>query len=109
MSSVPSPTRSSGMPIPFPATPFMRSRPYSLQLPAGKRPASLPADQAIKTANLDYVEHWSLDGQVLQVRHDMTTKFDSPLCSGQTRTDLLAALQKISDSFKTEIALVGAK
>ena len=82
---------------------------YSLQLPAGKHPANLPADQAIKTANLDYVEHWSLDGQVLQVRHDMTTKFDSPLCSGQTRTDLLAALQKISDSFKTEIALVGAK
>jgi hypothetical protein len=82
---------------------------YSLQLPAGKRPASLSADQAIKTANLDYVEHWSLDGQVLQVRHDMTTKFDSPLCSGQTRTDLLDALDKIATSFKTEITLVGAK
>ena len=82
---------------------------YSLQLPAGKRPASLPADQAIKTANVDYLAHWSLEGQSLRVQHDLTTKFDSPLCSGQTRTDLLAALQKIADSFKAEITLVGAK
>jgi hypothetical protein len=82
---------------------------YSLQLPAGKSPASLPADQTIKTANVDYLAHWSLEGQSLRVRHDLTTKFDSPLCSGQTRTDLLDALQKIADSFKTEIALVEVK
>jgi hypothetical protein len=82
---------------------------FSLQLPAGKRPASLPGDETIKTANVDYLAHWSLEGQSLRVQHDLTTRFDSPLCAGQTRTDLLAALQKIAESFKTEITLVGAK
>ena len=76
--------------------------------PAGFKPASLPPDLTIKTAHVDYSLHWSFDGQKLGARHELTTAFDSPLCGGAVRSEVLSALDKIGDAFKQELALVQA-
>jgi hypothetical protein len=82
---------------------------YTLQFPAGKRVASLPPDMTVKTANLDYLAHWSSDGQSVSVKRELASHFDSALCTGAARTDVLAALARITQSYNTEIALVGVK
>ena len=77
-----------------------------LEPPQGRSFLPLPADSSVKTDNLTYTEHWSLTGQAASVHRELTSHFDTPLCSGQVRTDTVAkALATIRDSFSDAVAV----
>ena len=78
---------------------------FSLEFPATSRLALLPQDAAIRTANIQYTSHWSLDGRVVRIHREYRARFDQPLCTGETRTSATAALARIREDYKTDIRL----
>jgi hypothetical protein len=61
----------------------------------GTRPPTLPAELHLKTANLAYDTHWSVEGDTVTVSRDFTAKMSEPLCTAATRHEAAEALAKI--------------
>lgn len=66
-----------------------------VDLPTGERLERLPPDVHVKTANLSYDAHWSMDGNRVAVMRQFVSEIDRPLCTGGIRTDATMALEKI--------------
>ena len=77
----------------------------TLQFPASRHLATLPADTKISKPHLTYVSHWSSDGNSVSVHRELTTRFDAMLCSGADKDDLLAAGDQIRADGKTLLLL----
>ena len=78
---------------------------FSLEFPATSRLVALPQDAAIKTANIEYTSRWSLSGRIVKVHREFRARFDQPLCTGEIRTSVIAALARIREDYKTDIRL----
>jgi hypothetical protein len=78
---------------------------FSLEFPATSRLVALPQDIAIKTANIEYTSRWSLSGRIVKVHREFRARFDQPLCTGEIRTSVIAALARIREDYKTDIRL----
>jgi transglutaminase-like putative cysteine protease len=82
------------------------SEDYTLELPAGKKLAALPADAKIEADGLSYTTHWSLTGHVVSVHRALALHFTQPLCRGPQRAAIGVALAKIKTDLGTLITLV---
>jgi transglutaminase-like putative cysteine protease len=78
----------------------------SLELPAGKRIASLPKEMVIQNDNLRYTSRWAEAGQFVTVRREFTSSMSEALCSGRVRGAAAVALRQIRDDYRTAIALI---
>ena len=78
----------------------------TLDFPANRNLARLPQDADVKTANLHYASHWSVNGQTLSVHREFTSNVDQPLCSGDIRKETMAALARIRDDYGSPVSFV---
>lgn len=78
----------------------------TLEFPATRSLTRLPQDADVKTSNLHYTAHWSLDGQTLAVHREFTSSIDQPLCSGDVRKQTAEALTRIRDDLNSPISFV---
>ncbi|HEX3809903.1 MAG TPA: tetratricopeptide repeat protein, partial [Rhizomicrobium sp.] len=78
----------------------------SLQIPPSVRFSSVPHDVLVKTANITFRAHWSLNKNTLTVHRDFASTVDQPLCTDALRKQTAAALKEISDSYDIELSLV---
>ena len=78
----------------------------TLDFPANKSLVRLPQDVDVKTANLHYASHWSVNGQTLSVHREFTSNIDQPLCSGDIRKETTAALARIRDDYGSPVSFV---
>jgi transglutaminase-like putative cysteine protease len=77
----------------------------TLQIPASRHLATLPAETKISKPHLTYISRWSSDGNSVSVHRELTTHFDAMLCSGGDKDDLLAAGDQIRADGKTLLLL----
>ena len=77
----------------------------TVQFPASRHVAALPADTKMTRNHLTYTSHWSSDGNSVSVHRELTTHFDAMLCSGGDKDDLLAAGDQIRADGKTPLLL----
>lgn len=82
------------------------SETYTLDLPAGKKLAALPADTKIEADGLKYNSHWSQGPHSVTVKRDLALHFAQALCRGPQRAGIREALAKIKTDLGTTIALV---
>ena len=61
----------------------------------GARPQTLPDEMHLKTANLSYDTHWSLDGDTITLHREFASKMREPVCTAAIRRDTADALTKI--------------
>ncbi len=59
------------------------------------KPTRLPADRKIDQPEFTYVSHWSVQGNVLHVRRELTSRINQPLCEGDLRKRAMDALRLI--------------
>ncbi len=78
----------------------------TLDFPANRNLVRLPQDADVKTANLHYASHWSVNGQTLSVHREFTSNIDQPLCSGDIRKETMAALARIRDDYGSPVSFV---
>jgi hypothetical protein len=78
----------------------------TLDFPANRSLARLPQDAEVKTANLHYVSHWSVNGQTLSVHREFTSNIDQPLCIGDIRKETMDALARIRDDHGSPVSFV---
>lgn len=78
----------------------------TLEFPASRTVARMPQDMDVKTANLHYTSHWSVDGQTLAVHREFTSNIDQALCTGDVRKETMAAFAQIRSDHATPISLV---
>jgi transglutaminase-like putative cysteine protease len=58
----------------------------------------VPEDSKVSREHVSYSSHWSTDGNSVTVHRELTTHFDTPLCSGSEKDELVA----LSDQTKTD-------
>jgi hypothetical protein len=73
----------------------------SLELPAGKRLAKLPADATITDKHVEFTARWSVVGQVVTVKRAFKVSLDQPLCDGEVRKEAAKVLAAVRKSFNT--------
>jgi hypothetical protein len=78
----------------------------TLEFPANRTVARLPADADVKTANLHFTSHWALNGQTLSVHREFVSMIDQPLCAGDVRKETASALARIRSDYTVPISLV---
>jgi hypothetical protein len=76
----------------------------SLALPPNVTP-ELPADASVQTSHIAFSARWQYADGRLTLHRDYQSKFDTALCAGSLRSEVAAALRKISDSYKTQVHL----
>lgn len=76
-----------------------------LEVPEGRQPVRLPKDRAIRASAFTYTAKWSLNGQVITVRRELVAAFDAPLCSGEMRREVAAAMTEIRRDQRAKIVL----
>jgi transglutaminase-like putative cysteine protease len=77
----------------------------TLELPPGRRLARLPRDVTIDNSALRFTSHWSMNGQTLEVRRELLSRVDTPLCTGETRRLAAAALIAIRHDEQRRVSL----
>lgn len=82
------------------------SEDYTLEIPAGKKIETLPANISVETSELKYSSHWSQKGNAVSVHREFTAHFAEPLCRGSQREGILAAVAKIRADYDTTIKIV---
>jgi len=82
------------------------SEQYTLDLPAGKKLAALPADAKFEAGGVKYTAHWSQDSHSVTVKREIVLNFSQPLCRGSQRAAIGDILAKIKADIGTTIALV---
>jgi hypothetical protein len=82
-----------------------QSEDISVDFSDGNHLAQAPTDVHVKTANLSYDTHWSVDGNMVSLHREFVTTIDRPICSGQIRKETAAALAKIRDDYATPTRL----
>ena len=60
---------------------------------------------AIRQPSFTYTAEWSVKGQVITVRREMVAAFDAPLCSGEIRRSVAAAMAEIRRDQRAKIVL----
>jgi hypothetical protein len=76
-----------------------------LQLPEGRQPLRLPKDRTIQNAAFTYTSHWSMAGQVVVVKRELVSAFDTALCSGDLRHQVAAAMIEIRRDQRAKVVL----
>jgi transglutaminase-like putative cysteine protease len=77
----------------------------TLDLPPGRKLARLPRDVTIDNAALRFTSHWSMTGQTLEVRRELLSRVETPLCTGDTRRLAAAALTAIRHDEQRRVSL----
>ena len=76
-----------------------------LEVPEGRQPVRLPKDRTIRQPFFTYTAQWSVQGQVITVRRELVAAFDGPLCSGEVRSAVAAAMVEIRRDQRAKIVL----
>jgi hypothetical protein len=76
-----------------------------LELPQGRQPMRLPKDRVIRGAAFTYSARWSFTGQVLSVRREMVSAFETAVCSGELRREVAAAMVEIRRDQRAKVVL----
>ncbi len=76
-----------------------------IEVPEGRQPVRLPKDRTIRNNAFTYTTNWSVKGQVITVKRELVSAFDAPLCSGETRRAVAAAMTEIRRDQRTKIVL----
>ena len=74
-------------------------------MPEGRQPVRLPKDRTIRHPAFTYTATWSVNGQVVTVRREMVAVFDAPLCAGEVRRSVAAAMAEIRRDQRAKIVL----
>jgi hypothetical protein len=75
-----------------------------LEFPADRR-ATVPQNTEIKTPHLRYVSNWTVKDNTVTVHREFETHVDQPLCTGDLRKEVAAALDKIRDEYGARVTL----
>ena len=62
----------------------------TLQFSSVRHLTHVPDDSKVAREHVNYSSHWSSDGNSLTVHRELTTHFDTPLCSGSEKDELVA-------------------
>ena len=79
----------------------------SLELPSGKHVRELPKGVEIDNAVLHYKSEWSVSGQTVKLRREMTSRPNEPVCIGEERQTAAKALDAIRGDYNKGISLIG--
>jgi hypothetical protein len=90
---------------PTPCCSGRQTEDLTLEFPANRTLARLPADADVKTANLHFTPHWALNGQTLSVHREFVSMIDQPLCAGDVRKETASALAQIRRDYTVPISL----
>jgi hypothetical protein len=63
----------------------------------------VPDDSNISREHINYSSHWSSDGNSLSVHRELFTHFDTPLCSGSEKDELVALSAQVKTDLKTVV------
>lgn len=85
--------------------PGQQSETLSLTMPPGRTVEKLPRDLTIDTPLLRFTSHWSLEGQTVKVERIALSRLPGPLCDGETRKSLAAAMQRIRDDYNRRVEI----
>ncbi len=76
-----------------------------LTVPEGRLPLRLPKDRRIENAAFTYTSRWTVTGQVVSVKRELISAFDTPLCAGALRQEVAAALTEIRRDQRAKVVL----
>ena len=79
----------------------------SLELPSGKHVREIPKGVEIDNAVLHYKSEWSVSGQTVKLRREMTSRPNEPVCIGEERQTAAKALDAIRGDYNKGISLIG--
>lgn len=85
--------------------PGRQSETLSVTLPEGREIEKLPRELAIDNDVLSFTSHWTIAGRVVTVRREAVSKVPGPVCEGETRKTLAAAMQRIRDDYNRRIEI----
>jgi len=76
-----------------------------LELPPGIKVPPLPADKTLKTANLQFTQHWTLANGTISVHRVYVTSFATPMCSAELHNQMQPTLKEIDAAYSFRFKL----
>jgi hypothetical protein len=77
----------------------------TMSFPATRRLERLPEDVTIRTAHISFTSRWSKTDTSVSVRREFEARFDTALCGGAVRREVLAAFDRIQADVNASLAL----